>query len=150
MDLEILRYPGDLYLVVKWAINREGRTIPPEFQEWLQGLMPESCRQTIGHHLNLHTPITPVEDGWVKGYPHSHVWSVDWAPETTSVLTFLAMSEEGGEFGLGGNDRDDPYEFFKPEVGTTIVFDAMRWHGVRAVTKGTRLSLLSTGFPNRD
>lgn len=150
MDIEILRYPGDIYEVIKWAVNRFDRKEPPQFTAWLQSLMPEECKQTIGHHLNLHTPQTPTEGGWIRGYPHSHIWSVNWDARTTTVLTFLAMSDEGGEFGLGGNDREDPYEFFKPEIGTTIVFDAMRWHGVRAVTKGTRISLLSSGFPNRD
>lgn len=150
MDVEILRYPGDIYDVIKWAVNRYDRKEPPEFREWLRSLMSEDVRDTIGHHLNLHTPQTPTEDGWIRGYPHSHVWSVNWDPRTTTVLTFLAMSDEGGEFGLGGNTREEPYEFFKPEIGTTIVFDAMRWHGVRAVTRGTRISLLSSGFPTRD
>jgi hypothetical protein len=148
MEVDTVRFPGDMYEVLKWAVNRQLKEIPTEFEAWLLGLMPEKCREVTGHHLNVHTPQTPCVDGWVKGYPHSHVWSVNWPPDTYTCVTFLTMSDEGGEFALGGNKIDDPYETFMPEAGTTVTFDAMRWHGVRPVTRGTRISLLTSGFPD--
>lgn len=148
MEVEIFKFPGDMYDVLKWAVNRQLKDIPPEFDKWLLNLMPEKCREVTGHHLNVHTLQTPLADGWVRGYPHSHTWSVNWPPDTFTCVTFITMSEEGGEFALGGNSPDDPYEIFAPEAGTTVTFDAMRWHGVKPVTKGTRISLLTSGFPD--
>lgn len=145
MDVQVLRYPGDMYEVLKWAVNRNQRPLPEKFEEWISQFMPNKAY--FGHHLNVHTPLTPVVDGWVRGYPHSHVWSVDWPPDTVTCVTFLTAADEGGEFGLGGKERDDPYEFFVPEEGTTILFDATRWHGVKPIRKGTRISLLSSGMP---
>ena len=148
MEIEIYRYPGDMYDVLKWAVNQQSRNIPDEFNEWLLDLIPDHCQHCIGHHLNVHTPQTPIEDGWIRGYPHAHTWSVNWPADTYTCLTFLAMADEGGEFALGGDSPDDPYEIFMPEASTTIAFDAMRWHGVKPVTRGTRISLLSTGWPD--
>ena len=45
MDVNIVRYPGDMYEVLKWAVNRQLKEIPPEFDQWLLGLMPEKCRE---------------------------------------------------------------------------------------------------------
>lgn len=149
-SIEIVHYRGDLHDVTKWAINRRSNVPPPdEFYQWVRDLMPEKCKGVIGYHLNFYTPLTPTDESgeWVRGYPHSHVWSVDWPPETFTCLTYLAVADEGGEFGLGGMDREDPYEFVMPEPGMTFLFDAMRWHGVRPVKRGTRLSLLTSGVP---
>lgn len=151
-SIELIRYKGDLHDVIKWAINRRNvgnHTPPADFSAFIHALMPEKCRKHIGYHLNFYTPLTPTsEDGkWVRGYPHSHVWSVNWPPETFTCLTYLAVAEEGGEFGIGGMERNDPYAFVVPEPGQTFMFDAMRWHGVRPVTRGTRLSLLTSGVP---
>ena len=143
-------YPGDLHDLTKWAINRrnvDSYGVPPAYQEYIESLIPDKRKHVIGHHLNFYTPMTPTDESgqWVRGYPHSHVWSVNWPPETFSVLTYLAVAEEGGEFALGGLERNDPYEFFVPKQGQSFMFDATQWHGVRPVTRGTRLSLLTSG-----
>ena len=103
MEVDTVRFPGDMYEVLKWAVNRQLKEIPTEFEAWLLGLMPEKCREVTGHHLNVHTPQTPCVDGWVKGYPHSHVWSVNWPPDTYTCVTCLTMSDEGGEVAFGGD-----------------------------------------------
>jgi hypothetical protein len=150
MEIELIKYPHDLYEVLKWAVNQDHKTIPPEFDEWFKDQLPPQCRDNTGHHTNVHTPDTPTVDGWVLGFPHSHTWSVDWPPDTFTCVTFLVMCEEGGEFGLGGLSPEDPYEFFTPEAGDSISFDALRWHGIRPVKKGVRISLLSTGMRPAD
>lgn len=146
MDVQIVRYPGEIFPVVKWACNRK-RPKPEGFEEFLLDLMPHKCRAVFGYHVNVHTCESPVEDGWIRGYPHSHVWSVDWPPDTFTCLTFLAVADEGGEFALGGLERDDPYELVTPEIGQVFMFDAMRWHGIKPVIRGTRISLLCSGVP---
>ena len=146
-DIKIVRYSGDLYDVLKWAVNRDVRKMPTEFEDWFMAMLPPQCRVNVGHHLNVHTPNTPSDGEWVRGYPHSHTWSVDWPKDTFTCVTFLAMCEEGGEFAIGGQRKNDPYKLWTPQEGDSITFDAMRWHGVKPVKKGIRISLLSSGMP---
>ncbi len=152
-SINVVQYDGCLHEVTKWAINRRnvGYEPPTEFLEFIHQLMPEKCRDIVGYHLNFYTPMTPTDESgeWVRGYPHSHVWSVDWPPEAFTCLTYLSVADEGGEFALGGLERDEPYTFVEPQPGQTFMFDAMRWHGVRPVKKGVRLSLLTSGVPDQ-
>lgn len=151
--MEYKYYNGDLHDLTKWAINRRNVTSegpPEEFVRFINWVTPDNVKGgVIGYHLNFYTPLTPTDETglWVRGYPHSHVWSVDWPPDTFTCLTYLAVADEGGEFLLGGMERDDPYTTFWPKPGQCFLFDAMRWHGVKPVTKGTRLSLLTSIVP---
>lgn len=149
MDVEVARYPGEVFPVVRWAVNRKDKPPPEEFEAFLHGLMPEKCRFMLGYWLNVHTNESWIDESgeWIDGYPHSHVWSVDWPPDTFTCLTFLTVADEGGEFALGGLERDEPYELIKPEIGQVFMFDAMRWHGIKPVIRGTRISLLCSGMP---
>lgn len=140
-------YKGDLHALLKWAVNRNDCAPPEPFQSWVRNLMPENCRGNIGYHVIALTPDSPAADGWHKGFPHSHITSVDWQPETTSAVTYLATPERGGEFGLGGLRKNDPYEFIDPEPGMTVMCDATQWHGVRQVLQGTRIALVTSGPP---
>ena len=149
MQIDVVRYPGEIFPVVKWAVNRSLRERPADFHDFLLSLMPKKCHNAIGYHLNVHTSASPTDESgqWVRGYPHSHVWSVDWPPDTFTCLTYLTVADEGGEFALGGLERDDPYQLVTPEIGQVFMFDAMRWHGIKPVIRGTRISLLCSGMP---
>lgn len=110
--------------------------------------MPEECRRTIGHWCGIHTPSSLAKGGWLRGFPHIHQISVGWVPEAYTIITYLTAPEKGGEFAYGGLSPDDPYELIMPEEGLTVGCDAVTWHGVKQIHKGTRTALISTGFPN--
>ena len=110
--------------------------------------MPESCRDGVGYWASVVTPFSKLAGDWVDPFPHNHVNSMNWSPGTTTVITYLVAPDAGGEFGLGGHDPSDPYEFIKPEPGLSISIDATVWHGVKPVQAGARIALMSTGWPN--
>jgi len=146
--METYTYEGDLHKLRKWAVNRRNDEAPPEpYRSWVRGLMPENCRGAIGYWVGVITPESSVLNGWVRGYPHAHVESVNWHPETTTAVTYLSVADSGGEFGIGGTSEDDPYEFINPVPGLTVLMDAVTWHGVKPVHAGTRMALITSGPP---
>ena len=154
--MDILRYEGDLHALLKWAVNRvesvdtyKTLPAPPEgFIDWVTALMPENCRETLGHWISSHTADSPHDGEWARGYPHNHITSVGWDPDATTVLTYLITESQGGEIAVGGLNKDDPYEIIAPEPGMAVRVDARTWHGVRAVRGGGRIALGTTGFPS--
>lgn len=150
--MKTYQYPGDILELRKWALNRRGQLKdPPElFERWVLPLV-QGDRDIVycGYWVGCCTPDNkrnPNDPVWHLGYPHTHNRSVGWADETLTAITYLSVAEEGGEFALGGLSPDDPYELVKPELGLTVVTDAATWHGVRYVSRGTRLALITTGF----
>ena len=148
--MQTWKYEGDLYNLSRWALNRTSREreeLPEPYRSWVIELLPENCRETVAAWVGFSTPYSPLDGDWILGYPHTHVISRSWPEESTTVITYLTAPEEGGEFGMGGKNKDDPYEFVMPEPGLTVKCDATIWHGVKPVIKGTRLALITTGFP---
>lgn len=143
-------YPGDVHELRKWAVNRGDRPAPEPFQAWVRKLLTrDRALGKIGYWLGVITPDSPdSEDGeWCRGYPHAHCISVGWEKRSMTAVTYLAVPEEGGQFGLGGLDPNDPFEFIDVEEGLTVVCDGATWHGSRPVTAGTRIALISSGPP---
>lgn len=134
--------------MIKWALNRQDQPPPEPYLSWLAGLMPETHRVGMGYWIGCVAPNSPLDGDWVKGYPHCHVNSVKWSPDTLTITTFLIIPESGGEFALGGNKETDPYTLIAPKLGLSIVNDAVRWHGVKPVTSGTRMSLMTSSPPD--
>ena len=145
-------YMGELQPLIRWAVNRgdmdvvKSLKLPEEFRLYIEHLMPEGFPDAK-YWVGLITPHNKNKDGWVEGYPHRHVDSVNWPPQTPTLMTYLITPEIGGEIGMGGENRDDPFKFIKPEPGMTVLTDAKTWHGVKPVFRGTRLALLATGWP---
>jgi len=147
-----IRYEGDLQPLIRWAVNRgqskRDKISPPEpFRSWIEQQLPENCRDHFGFWVGVVTPDSKCDGDWVSPYPHRHVDSMGWKPETTTLLTYLIAPEDGGEFCLGTTEEDGTYQKIAVEPGLTISTDAATWHGVLAVKKGTRMALITTGFP---
>ena len=146
-------YPGNIQLLLRWASNRnsgkQDRHPPEPFKSWITKLMPENCRHHMGWWVGVGTPDAKLsEDGeWLDRFPHRHIDSMGWPPETITLMTYLSVPLEGGEIAVGGLSKDDPYEEIMPEVGMTLGVDALIWHGVRPIKEGTRIVLLTTGMP---
>ncbi len=140
----IAQYDGPIHALTKWAVNKRDDVPPEPFASWIADLVPEVYRDRLGYYTGCITPNTPLDGDWCRGYPHCHVKSVDWEPDTLTVITYLTVAEEGGEFGLGGLKETDPYTFMVPKPGLSIMLDAVRWHGARPVIRGTRISLMAS------
>jgi hypothetical protein len=150
--MEPCQYEGDLQPLIRWAVNRgesqRERPSPPEpFRLWIYEQMPAVCRARMGYWVGIVTPESKLNDGWVDRYPHIHSESMGWHPITTTAMTYLVAPEEGGEFALGGEDPLDEYKLFTVTPGLTVMVDAVTWHGVLPVRAGTRIALITTGFP---
>ena len=148
------RWKGETTIreITKWVLNRRGdhEDAPRDFRDWIEGLMPEENRGKIGYYLNFWNEDSPLDETgeWLLGFPHSHITSVGWHPDTYSLIFYLVVAKDGGEFGVGGLDPDDPYEFITPEPGMVVGCDARRWHGVRKINKGGRLCIVISGVPD--
>lgn len=145
-------YDGDIESLRRWAINRANLAtqVPEPYRSFVLNLMPPNCRGRIRHWVGFTNPdssLNPDDPEWVRGFPHIHKESVNWPDEAYTVITYLHVPEEGGEFALGGLSPDDPYQLVKPEVGLTVMCNAVTWHGVRAVKRGGRMAFITTGFP---
>ena len=146
-----MKYEGDLEPLIMWAVNRghAAKTMePPEaFRIWVREMLPGHCRNDIRYWVGVITPDSELDDGWVKGYPHTHVNSMSWPPDATTVMMYLIVPEAGGEFWLGGLDPADPYTSITVKPGLAIIVDAKTWHGVKPVISGTRMAIIATGLP---
>lgn len=149
MAVEALQYQGDMHTLRMWAINRGGNIEPPDpYYSWVRKILPAHAHHQIGYHMSFHRSDSPTtEDGWCLGFPHSHVSSVNWPPDSASLMLYLAVADEGGEICIGGLGRDDPYDVFQPKIGDAFLIDGLTWHGVRPVKRGTRVMLLASGIP---
>lgn len=145
--METTYYTGDLQTLLRWALNRRDDKPPEPYGAWVRNHMPKNCLANVGYHVGGLTERSPLDGDWHIGYPHAHNVSVGWPNEATTVLTYLAVAQEGGEFAIGGLDRNDPYELITPEPGLTLIMDATVWHGVKPVRKGTRIALITSGVP---
>ena len=148
--MQTFQYEGDVHALRKWAVNRgDGRETPPEpFKSWIEDLlMSQRELGEIGYWVGVITPESPTDGEWCQGYPHAHYKSVGWPKKSLTAITYLAKPDAGGQFGLGGLNKDDPYEFIDVEEGLTIVCDGATWHGARPVTSGTRIALITSGPP---
>lgn len=144
------QYTGDLEPLIRWAVNRgcsnQDSKAPPEpYKSWVENLLPEKCRGSVGWWIGIVTPESKASPDWVDRYPHRHVDSMGWDPQTTTIITYLVAPQTGGRFAMGGGAADDPYNDIKITPGLTISMDAATWHGVRPVGKGTRIALICTG-----
>lgn len=146
--MQTFQYEGELHLLRKWACNRCEDEPPEPFLSWVTGLIEERVEtSSMGYWVGVITPESPLDGDWCRGYPHAHCVSVNWDKRTMTAITWLSIPESGGEFGCGGLDKDDPYEFIDVKPGLTAVVDGATWHGARPVHSGTRIALISTGFP---
>ena len=148
--MEIYHYEGDLHELAKWAVNRgmgiKYQEPPAAFQKVIGELLPEGL---IGHFVNVQITESPNDGEWADRFPHVHMDpenSCGWEKDTYTLLTYLATDIEGGEFALGGESPDDPYEIVKVEPGMIIKVNEATWHGVRKCGKGIRLSIVTTSF----
>jgi hypothetical protein len=149
----ITEFKGDIHELRRWAVNRANQHLtalaPEPYYSWVVDLLPLDARNGVAHWVGICTPESPLDlaGDWVKGYPHIHTESVNWPPKSTTVITYLTAPEEGGEFALGGLSKDDEYTLYPIYEGLTVVCDAVTWHGVKPVKKGTRIALITTGHP---
>ena len=149
------QYEGNIDELLAWANRpasveeiRMADTPPPEpYRSWVNTLMPEGHLETVKWWVGRNDENSPNDGEWIEGFPHIHVESVQWVPTVTTAITYIAVPEEGGEFALGGLSPDDPYTLIKPELGLTLVTDAITWHGVKPVKSGNRIALITSGFP---
>ena len=143
--MKTAQYEGDLHVLAKWAVDRDTGEPPEPYRSWVKALLPPGH---IGYFAGMVTPSTPTVDGWAQGYPHAHVISVGWKdPCQISAITYVGIPEEGGEFGYGGLNKDDPYVLVPVKPGLTVFVDAATWHGVKPVLSGARVALVATTFP---
>lgn len=147
-------YEGDIEALRKWAVNRGGYgkisgDAPEPYLNWIKQFLPPEHRNLIRHWIGVSSTDSALSDDgeWVRGFPHTHETSMGWPAPVTTVITYLMIPEEGGEFALGTRNPDDGYTLIKPELGLTVWCDSVTWHGVRRIKAGGRISLLSTGFP---
>lgn len=145
---KIFHYTGELQPVIRWAVNRDSGMVDPpkDFCEGMQALMPE-CKR-LEYWVGVITPDSKLDGDWVDGYPHTHVNSVGWPPETPTALTYAVAPDIGGELAVGGESPDDPYELIPVTPGLVVIVDAKTWHGVKPVEKGTRIAVITTGWCN--
>lgn len=149
----ITEYKGDIHQLRKWAVNRSNQHLlpfaPEPYWSFVMDLLPPDARNGVAHWVGICTPESTLNlaGDWVKGYPHIHTQSVNWPEKSTTVITYLTAPEEGGEFALGGLSPDDEYTLYPVYEGMTVMCDAVTWHGVKPVKKGTRIALITTGHP---
>ena len=149
------QYEGSISELLTWANrpmspeeSRNRQDPPPEpYNTWVKGLMPAGHLETVKWWVGRADENTPNDGEWIQGFPHIHVESVQWVPTVTTAITYVEVPEKGGEFALGGLSPDDPYTLIKPELGLTLVTDAITWHGVKPVISGNRIAIITSGFP---
>lgn len=140
-------YPGDIHELFKWVRSGKWKTehAPEPYWSWVYERLP--VKSNIFHRVGMLNWDSPASDEWCEPYPHVHSESMGWEPEVFTILTYLVAPEEGGEFAMGGLSPDDPYVDIPVKPGVTVGCDSITWHGVRPVKKGTRIALLTVGFP---
>lgn len=148
-------YEGDLAPLIEWAENgdrdRDGLGFAPEpFYSWVRNHMPPYCRGFVTNTIGYITENGIFDGDWVKGYPHIHTTTMFWEPEIYTIITYLIVPEEGGEFAMGGLERNDPYTLIPVKPGLSIGCDSITWHGVKQVRKGKRVAIVTAGFPSQE
>ena len=147
--ISTFQYEHGLEPLITWAVNRGQATItaePPEpFSTWIKSVLPVWCTR-LGFWVGVITPDSKLNGDWVDGYPHTHANSMKWPPNTTTAMLYLVAPEAGGEFAIRGQEESDPYTLIKVVPGLTVLTDAVTWHGVKPVKKGTRIALITTGW----
>ena len=141
--MQTVHYTGDLLPLIEWVQGRamcsdescqSGRPAcrgnckegpPEEFVSWAKEQQPEGQDQMRFWRSRI-VPM-PVSDGWPVDR-HTHSATMGWPREVITMVLYLQSPKWGGEIGLGGYNRTDPYDFVKPEPGLAVFMDSDRWH----------------------
>lgn len=148
--MKTARYDGDLqplrdwinanYPAAKQSAQRRDDPPPEPFLSWAISHQPVSGKLKFWAS-KIRAGLEP--DTWFAGFPHVHVWGSD----VLTMILFVQAPQAGGEFGIGGVDKDDPYQFVTPEAGLAVFVDGDTWHGVKTVSEGERLAVIVTRVP---
>lgn len=143
--IKTYQYVGDLMPLSRWAVSSQPDIPPEPFLSWIKSLLPSWCT-SYGHWVGFSSPDSALSGDWVAPFPHRHVDSMGWTPETMTLLLYLTVPEEGGEIAIGGHKKTDPYTLVQPTPGLAVMCDSVTWHGVKPVVNGTRTALINTGW----